>query len=187
MAKENQRVALSKQLLKNAVLVLLKKKRIEEISIRELCDEAEINRTTFYRHYESPTDVLLEIELDFVNTFYEVHTLSNDLKILQRYIADMCKHLYENRDIVKLFMQNNTDSDFTKIFEKLSSEFLSTRTPLYKGKTIDENTLRLINTLFSHGVYAAVRQWLMEDIQKSPEEIAELIYSCFIRDFCFQR
>ena len=187
MEKENQRIALSKTLLKNAILTLLKKKRIERISIRELCDEAEINRTTFYRHYGSPTDVLLEIELDFVNSFYKAHVLSNDPPNLQRYIADMCRHLYENKDIVILFMHNNTDSDFTKIIEKLSNEFLSSRTLLYKGKQIDKDTYRLISTLFSHGGYAVVRQWIMEDIQKTPEEIAALLYGSLIRDFSFQQ
>ena len=50
-AKSNQRVALTKQLIYQAFFTLLKKKSIRQISIRELCEIAGINRTTFYNHY----------------------------------------------------------------------------------------------------------------------------------------
>ena len=53
MEKQNQRIMLTKQLIHAAFLRLLRSKGIREISIRELCDEAGINRTTFYNHYGS--------------------------------------------------------------------------------------------------------------------------------------
>ena len=60
-AKSNQRVALTKQLICQAFFTLLKKKSIRQISIRELCEIAGINRTTFYNHYGSQYDVLAEM------------------------------------------------------------------------------------------------------------------------------
>ena len=69
MPKENQRVALSKRMLKEGLIKLLNKKNISKISINELCEIAEINRTTFYRHYQTPHDVLLEVEYDFIKGF----------------------------------------------------------------------------------------------------------------------
>lgn len=66
MAKLNQRVAISKYLMKEALLKLLKEKSIGKISVSELCKEAEINRTTFYRYYETPRDILQEIALDCI-------------------------------------------------------------------------------------------------------------------------
>ena len=50
--KNNQRTRLSKMLLKNALMDLLKEKgSVEKISVRELCSVAELNRSTFYAHY----------------------------------------------------------------------------------------------------------------------------------------
>ena len=60
--KEDQRVRLSRQLLRSALIVLLKEKNINKISVREICDAAEINRTTFYKHYGNPYDLLEDIE-----------------------------------------------------------------------------------------------------------------------------
>ena len=48
---ENQRVYLSKKLLENALISLLKQKSLYKISIRELCEVASINRSTFYKYF----------------------------------------------------------------------------------------------------------------------------------------
>ena len=55
---ENQRVYLSKKLLENALISLLKQKSLYKISIRELCEVASINRSTFYKYFSSQFDLL---------------------------------------------------------------------------------------------------------------------------------
>ena len=62
MAKENQRVHISKMMLKNALLALLEKKPLERITVYEICQIAEINRTTFYKYYGNETDSAADIE-----------------------------------------------------------------------------------------------------------------------------
>ena len=47
MQKENQRVMLTKQLLKESLIYLMKKKEIQKVSVSELCHNAGINRVTF--------------------------------------------------------------------------------------------------------------------------------------------
>ena len=56
--KEDQRIRLSKQLLRNALLELLKEKHISKVSVREICERAQINRTTFYKYYGSQYELL---------------------------------------------------------------------------------------------------------------------------------
>ena len=65
---ENQRIRLSKTLLKNALVHLLQKKPLNKISVLEICETAQINRTTFYKYYGSQTDLLNEIESDFLRS-----------------------------------------------------------------------------------------------------------------------
>ena len=59
--KENQRIMLTKRLVQDALIILLRTTDISKISIRELCEKAGINRTTFYNHYGSQYDVLKDI------------------------------------------------------------------------------------------------------------------------------
>ena len=54
--KENQRIILTKRLLKEAFLEMFKTTPIDKIHIRTLCDNAGINRSTFYKYYKKIMD-----------------------------------------------------------------------------------------------------------------------------------
>ena len=61
MEKENQRITISKRMLKEGLLRCLKHTEIDKLSISDLCRESGINRATFYHHYQLPKDVLSDI------------------------------------------------------------------------------------------------------------------------------
>ena len=60
--QENQRVMLTRRLIREGLMELLKTESIHKISVRALCEGAGINRSTFYRYYGSQYDVLAEME-----------------------------------------------------------------------------------------------------------------------------
>jgi len=183
MPKGNQRVAISKRLLKEGVMKLLKKKHINNISVSELCKVSEINRTTFYRHYQTPRDVLLEIELDFVKDSLQFTPSSTDVVNMKKNAVYMCNQIYENKDTFKLFIKNNTDKDLTILFQHFANAFLSSRKVFYKEHNVGTDPLRLIQTFLAYGGYALVRQWIIEDVPLSPEEVADLLISLLNRDY----
>ena len=84
--KENQRIMLTKRLLQTAFLKLLKVKPIHAISIRELCLEAGINRTTFYYHYGSQYDLLEDISRRFLASISSGFILAFSYVALQKFI-----------------------------------------------------------------------------------------------------
>lgn len=71
---------------------LLTKKKIHEISVKELRKMAEIHRTTFYRHYQTPHDVLLEVEYDSIKGFQNTSGPLNDIADLKEHAARMCSY-----------------------------------------------------------------------------------------------
>ena len=183
MSKANQRVALSKRLLKEGLMELLKKKTIHEISVKELCEVSEINRTTFYRHYQTPHDVLLEVEYDFMKGFQNPPAPFNDIADLKKHATRMCSYLFESRDLVKLFLQNNTDSDIPLIFQNSMDGFLTSRKVLYRGKDMNADAFRLLQTFYAHGGYALIRQWIIDDIPLTTEEIVDLLIGLANQNF----
>lgn len=185
MPKENQRVALSKRLLKAALLRLLQNKNIAKISVSELCQEAEINRTTFYRHYETPNDVLLEIASDFIKDFRKFSSTWNISHDLYNEVVQLCQFIYTHADMAKLLIRNNTNDGIARTFQELCTDFVGARKILYKGAPVDDDTLRLFSSFLSVGIYTLISQWLIENIPKTPEEIANLICCTFYRDFSF--
>ncbi len=113
---------------------LLKKKKIHVIRVKDLRKMAEIHRTTFYRHYQTPHDVLLEVEYDSIKGFQNTSGPLNDIADLKEHAARMCSYLSENRALVKPFIQNNTDSDITLIFQNYMDGFITSRKVLYRGR-----------------------------------------------------
>lgn len=67
----DRRIMMTRKLLRDAFLKLLQEKPVHAISVKELCDAAGINRTTFYNHYGSPYDLLDELSESFLSSISE--------------------------------------------------------------------------------------------------------------------
>lgn len=76
--KDDQRIALTKRLLREGLLRLLSKTDLNKISVTQLCIESGINRATFYRHYEEPRDILNDIKYEI---FQEVVAFAEKLHL----------------------------------------------------------------------------------------------------------
>ena len=61
-SKNDHRTRVTKALIRKAFTTILRNKPIQSISIKELCEIAEINRSTFYLHYTDIYDLLNQIE-----------------------------------------------------------------------------------------------------------------------------
>lgn len=68
---KDHRVRVTRMLLRKAFLELLSRKPIQSISVRELCEEAGINRSTFYAHYKDVYDLREQIETEMLSDFQE--------------------------------------------------------------------------------------------------------------------
>lgn len=65
--KEDRRVKYTKMVLKESFLNLLEKKDISRITVKEICEDADINRATFYTHYTDVYDLQKKIEDEFLD------------------------------------------------------------------------------------------------------------------------
>ena len=183
MKRENQRVVLTKRLLKEALLRLLSTQELSKINISQLCREAGINRVTFYHHYSTPRDVLVEMATD----------VSQDLKLLQpypttvaeaeAYLEHICRYLKEHSELVKLLIRCETDKDLTQVIWDINEQVLISNYPSRAGDQLDSEDYRLLTTFVVSGGYHMLRQWIMEDSRKTPAEIAHLICSIIRFDY----
>ena len=51
MRKTDARIRYTQRILKESFLILLKQKPVNKITVKEVCEMAELNRATFYAHY----------------------------------------------------------------------------------------------------------------------------------------
>ena len=63
----DRRVERTRQQLKSALMELVAEKGYDAITIQEITDRANVGRTTFYLHYESKDDLLLDHHQDFAS------------------------------------------------------------------------------------------------------------------------
>ena len=84
--REDRRVSMTKRLLKDAMTELLREKDIYHIAVRELCDKADVNRTTFYKHYGNQFDLLTEMERLYQRTNDKISALDERVrKVEEKY------------------------------------------------------------------------------------------------------
>ena len=177
MKAENQRVAITKRMLQEGLVRLLEKKDLDKISITELCRESGINRVTFYRHYEIPHDILMEMEKSLLNELKQAYPLPKSLPALRQYLEDTCSLLDDNIHLLKLIIRNNTDSDFCILFNEIMQEIWKESILTDVVEDPDPEGLQLLGIYTAGGVYFFLRQWLLGNIQKTPHEIAAIAYN----------
>ena len=170
--RENQRVMITKKLLLDALLALLETKHLRDISVTELCSRAGINRTTFYKHYNTPNDVLEELERKYTLQIMAIENGNQTLSAQER-IEACCVFLHENRQMIRLLIRNGMDDEMaTKAIIRLFQQTAASAA----ADGFDETDQKLMITYIVNGCYSLLRSWLMEQLPKTPKEIAALIY-----------
>lgn len=172
--KENQRIALTRRLLRDALLQLLREMPLEKISVSALCRTAGINRTTFYHHYQTPNDVLVAIENELVEELKQFGTLPHTLPSAHRMLTDVCIYLHEHADMLRVFFRCNADAHLATVISSMNQRLWELRDTL-PNQSWDADAIRLAATFLGTGGYYMIRQWLLEEIDKTPEEIASLV------------
>lgn len=175
--KSNQRIALTKRLLQEALLRIMEKKPLNKINVSELCVEAGINRATFYRHYNVPRDVLVEMQAQFAEEIQSSFDMSALIHSPARYVEQVCCYLYEHSDLIKIFIRNNSEEDITYLFDHIFQSLLSKTEIVNKLHRFDRAEIKLLSAYMAGGGYFMLRRWLLDDIEKTPQEIAQLVLS----------
>ena len=146
---------------------LLTKKPLEKIYVAEICREAEIERPTFYYHFQDKYDLMAWI---FCQTAYHTDVLSvesaaNGLNQMRRdYI--FYKRAYEDHS------QSPMWSYMLEYFVKRYTDIAREKT----GKTLDTQTLYSIR-LYCYGTLGMTREWLLKDNLTSAEAVVTMMFN----------
>lgn len=176
MGRENQRITITKRLLKESMLRLLREKELDKINVTELCRDAGINRATFYRHYEIPRDVLIEIEKDLYYDLKRVVSVPKTAEDVRPCIDKMCAYMEQNANLLKIIIQCNSDTDFAMFINEIYLELWSEigRLPVFRD--LDPEDVKLITLYSAGGSYFILRHWLLGNLRMSAEQMSSYIY-----------
>lgn len=174
--KDDRRVRYTKMVLKESFIKLLEKKDISQITIKEICEDADINRATFYAHYSDQYDLLRKIEDELL------HNISSHLSEFdERYInmeavlpaEKIFEYLKENARLCKLLLSERGDFGFQKkvmmlVYDKIITE-------LKVNNKISKEDAEYVYSFTITGCVGIVQKWLDDDMKKSSHFMAETV------------
>lgn len=178
--RENQRVLLTKRLLKEAFLEMFETTPIDKIHVRTLCEKAGINRSTFYKYYSSPYDLLEEMENEMLmlveQELQKCHSLGGSL-------VTICVYLEINIKTARLIINNNVSGDFHKRLFNLPALHKLIASNL-QGCTEAEKSY--IGSFIATGYYQIFKEWINKDMREPINDMVKLVialHTAFITNY----
>lgn len=175
---ESRRVRMTKRILKDAMIDLMEEKNINRISIKEICELADVNRSTFYAHYENQYDLLEEIEKEIVdeipriNLYYD-HSIYEQLLSCFRYIE------HNRKECAVLFKNTNAGSFEARILDKIFGKS-DDKPQRITGMDI-HNPVHVKMLMSAFGGLALAEQWIFGEINCSADELAKAVSECILK------
>ncbi len=183
MNKNESRYFATAKKMGDALLLLLEKKDFEFISVKDICKTANVNRSTFYLHYDNTRDLLDEViansnkefSLAFSNIDKKNPLYSNKEELMfikDEYLIPYLNFVKKNKKLFQalksnssLFNADGLEKDIYKnIIEKILSKF-----------DISDEYKEYYFTYFLSGIKAVILKWLYDDCLIDVQTIADLI------------
>lgn len=186
--KSDLRYNRTERLLKAAFMEQLLVKSVEKITIKELTDRAEINRTTFYRHYEDIYDLLEAIEDEILGEILgmmqDFHPNRED-EVTLKYFNCFCQFIYENRLIYQVLTTQQETKFIHKVLDivgryqegRRNNEKNSSH---QKGSCQDKEYMDFAITYAIGGVIGILHKWMAHDFHEPPFQVAGYISKVFL-------
>lgn len=175
-AKDDRRVKYTKMVLKESFIDLLEKKDMSQITVKEICEIADINRATFYAHYTDVYDLQKKIENElfenlnvYLSQLYNKGKTVNEAELTEKIFG----YIKENAKLCRLLLSEKGDISFQKkvmilAYDKIISD-------LTDNSNISREDADYVYSFAITGCVGIVQKWLNEDMKKSPRFMADMV------------
>ena len=176
-----------------ALIALLEKKDFDYITIKEICERAGVNRSTFYLHYENTWDLLQETTRYIINkhlTYYSTETKGISLRyetcekkellfITTEYLTPYLTFIKENQRLFKIAIKQFKVMNFQEVYGNMFTHIFN---PILARFHVSEKKRAYVMKFYLSGVFAIVTEWLDKDCADDITDIIEIIMDCVMRD-----
>ena len=172
-----------------ALITILEKKDFEYITIKEICDTAEVNRSTFYLHYENTSDLLKETtryiidkhlayyEIDKQRISFQFESCKREelLFITDEYLTPYLTFIKDNQRLfkvsIKQFHSMHMDEVYGRMFEHIFS-------PILARFCVPEKERAYVMKFYLTGVFAIIMEWLDKNCSDDMKTVIKVITDC---------
>lgn len=186
--KKDRRIGKTRNAIRDAFTELIDEIGFDAVTVRNLTERANINRSTFYLHYRDKYDLLEKSEEEIILKLEEIgenvrKLTPKELKILYSgnkpfpFIVKLAEYFQDNAQFLKVILGPKGDSSFQdqikKILEKNMLENIITK--------FEEEKLLVPSDVFIAYIISAhlgvIQHWLNTDMKQTPEEIATIVFN----------
>lgn len=172
-----------------ALISLLENKDLEYITIKEICEKAGVNRSTFYLHYETVADLVNEtaetVNKRFTAYFPQVkkdifeklgeQELSNLVLITEEYLLPYLRFIKDNQKIYRAAFRNPAGMQSHMRYGNLKKYILI---PILECFGVPPEYREYYISYYIEGIAAVIRVWLGRNCEDSTEMVAAVIEEC---------
>ena len=174
--KVDRRVRKTKAQLREGLAHLMLEKSIKEITVKELVDKVDINRSTFYLHYADIYQMLQQIEeeaLENITHILEDYPVdfSNNESTLE-FVTKFFAILDSDKDLCRALLGPHGDMAFVEQIENLLAGIFLKHLPGTFPK--NDSNLKYAYAFILNGCVGLIKTWLSQPVQESPAHMAEL-------------
>lgn len=174
-----------------ALLSLLERKEFEYITIKEICDMAGVNRSTFYLHYENTYDLLRETTQYILDKHFAYYNMDKKdvvcrlkscsqaelIFITRGYLVPYLTFIKENRRVFKLTIKQFQVMNMDEVYEKMFKYIFE---PILIRFDVPLAERAYVIKFYLTGVFAIVMEWLDHDCQDNMDFIIKIINDCVL-------
>ncbi len=177
-----------------AFLELLEIKDFSYITVKEICTKANVNRSTFYLHYDSLNDLLLECGEYITNRMSYYFDGIKNINNLEDISGIKTEELYfitpenlipwltsikDNKRLFSTILSHGIAMGIDTSYGKLMKNIIH---PILKRYNVAEEDIPYMMSYYIHGILAIVKIWLREDCKRDINDIVNLIVRCVAYD-----
>ena len=174
--KTDRRVRYTRQVLKESLMELMQDKPIDKISIKAICELADINRSTFYTHYTDQYELLRQIEEDLLS---DINAYLDDYNFTQyeaqsiQIMSRIFEYILENSRSCQVLLGENGDVSLQRQIMMIVQRQGMREWPV--REQADEKTMEYLFTFGVYGGIGIVQRWLQGGMKESPREMAQIV------------
>jgi len=180
----DRRIIRTKVAIREALVALIDKKGFEAMTIREITQRANINRGTFYSHYQDKFDLLEQTETDIIQEIQAIILKADSLSLANFHLTQqplpvmvqMFEYFQENAALMRAILVVKGNLSFQIKLRKAIEENLS-KIGFFEG--INSQNFLLPSEYIITYVIAAhlgvVQMWLKKGCIEAPREMALIL------------
>ncbi len=173
--EENRSVRNTRRRLREGLLRLLEQKPIHEISVKELTELADVNRGTFYFHYQDIYDLLGKMEDEF---FEQLDRMLSETPVRGSedgypFLHAIFSFLGENRDFCRIMLGPHGDMQFVdRVKQRVDAQCAAIWRSL--APEADRQRYEMYNAFIINGCIGLIQEWLSGRSGLTEESVTEL-------------